>query len=63
MVILTPKELRQRRLALGWSAAQLAAKVGVSAKTVSEWERGSMPIGTPQALEQILRKAQDRGTA
>lgn len=63
MSLLTPRELRQRRLALGWSTAELGAKVGVSAKTVSEWERGSVPIGTPQALEQILRQGRARGTA
>lgn len=35
--------LRQLRNAKGWSVADLAEQVGVSARTVEGWEQGRMP--------------------
>jgi DNA-binding transcriptional regulator YiaG len=35
--------LRQLRKSKGWSAADLADQVGVSARTVEGWEQGRMP--------------------
>ena len=35
--------LRQLRKAKGWSTADLAEQVGVSARTVEGWEQGRMP--------------------
>jgi CheY-like chemotaxis protein len=54
----TPNELRQRRLAMGWSVDELASKIGVSGRLLADWERGASPITTPAALEQVLRQAE-----
>jgi DNA-binding transcriptional regulator YiaG len=35
--------LRQLRKAKGWSVADLAEQVGVSARTVEGWEQGRLP--------------------
>jgi transcriptional regulator with XRE-family HTH domain len=36
-----PNELlRQERMRLGWSAHQVAEKIGVATKTIEGWERG-----------------------
>src|SRR5690242_21075370 len=34
------KAIASRRFVLGWSQAELAAKVGVSRQAVGQWERG-----------------------
>jgi transcriptional regulator with XRE-family HTH domain len=39
-----PKELRQRREALGMTQDDLARELGVKMMTVSRWERGVYPI-------------------
>lgn len=38
--------LRQLRKEKGWSTADLAAQVGVSARTVEGWEQGRLPSNT-----------------
>ncbi len=59
------QQIRQRRLQLGLTQAQLAAKVGVDVKTVSRWENGKMRPSKwvlptlVRAFESIERK---RGT-
>lgn len=55
---ISPRQLRERRLALGWSVDQLASKIGVSSTLLSEWERGSAPVSAPAALDQILSQAE-----
>jgi CheY-like chemotaxis protein/DNA-binding XRE family transcriptional regulator len=55
---LTPNELRQRRLDMGWSVDELASKIGVSGSLIAEWERGGSPITTPAAIEQVFRQAE-----
>lgn len=52
---LTPAEIRFLRTCLGWSGADFAAHVGVSAETVSRWENGSANMGS--AAERLLRLA------
>jgi len=49
-----PKELRSRRLAAGWTAAQLAAAVGVTSEDVRAWEAEEQTIHSPRLLEQVL---------
>jgi transcriptional regulator with XRE-family HTH domain len=49
-----PKELRSRRLALGWPASRLAAALGVRSEDVYAWEAGERPIDSPRAVDQIL---------
>jgi transcriptional regulator with XRE-family HTH domain len=53
---MTPKELRSRRLALGWSREQLAANVGASLGAVAGWETGDRPIDSARAVDQLLRQ-------
>ena len=52
---LTPAEIRFLRKSLGWSGADFAAHMGVSAETVSRWENGSATMGS--AAERLLRLA------
>jgi putative transcriptional regulator len=52
---LTPAEIRFLRKSLGWSGADFAAHMGVSAETVSRWENGSSGMGS--AAERLLRLA------
>lgn len=56
---MTSKELRERRIALGWSRQQLAIRIGVSPSQVSDWEEGAAPITCPAALSQILHQEED----
>jgi transcriptional regulator with XRE-family HTH domain len=57
-----PKELRSRRLALGWPISRVAAAVGVRIEDVEAWEAGERPIESPLALEQILSEASRKMT-
>ena len=50
---LTPADIRMGRKAAGWTQAELAAKVGISHKQVSLWERAKDPI--PAEREKKLR--------
>lgn len=52
---LTPAEIRFLRKCLGWSGADFAAHMGVSAETVSRWENDSAIMGS--AAERLLRLA------
>jgi predicted transcriptional regulator len=58
---MTPKELRQRRLSLGWSISDVAKRVGVPDAVVAQWEDGTAPISTPSAVEQILGELERAG--
>ena len=55
--MMQPKELRSRRIAVGWSPAKLAAALGVRADDIHAWETGERPIEAPKALDQVLRGA------
>lgn len=47
--------IRRRRQELGWTQAQLAARVGVSPATVMRWELGrNTPARHQGALEAVL---------
>jgi transcriptional regulator with XRE-family HTH domain len=52
-----PKELRSRRLALGWTHAQLAAALGVRPEDVRAWEEGERSIDSPRLVDQVLTEA------
>jgi transcriptional regulator with XRE-family HTH domain len=57
--VLTPAQLRAARALLGWSREDLAAKSGVGAETVKNFElRGSDPkLGTVQKWRRALELA------
>jgi putative zinc finger/helix-turn-helix YgiT family protein len=50
---LTPEEIRYLRTWLALSGAELAARLGVSAETLSRWENGQKPMGL--VSERLLR--------
>jgi transcriptional regulator with XRE-family HTH domain len=52
---LTPRQLRERRLALGWSPTQLAGVVGVSPRSVESWEAGESEIPNSRSVHLLLR--------
>jgi transcriptional regulator with XRE-family HTH domain len=57
--VLTPAQLRAARALLGWSREDLAAKSGLGAETVKNFElRGSDPkLGTVQKWRRALEAA------
>ena len=57
---LTPKELRTRRLAVGWTKEEFAAKLAVSVEQVSAWEAGDMPIDDTDAIERVFADAESQ---
>lgn len=50
---LTAPEVKFLRKHLGWSGADFASHIGVSAETVSRWENGRDPIGS--VADRLLR--------
>lgn len=52
---MTPHELKQLRLLLGWSQARLAQELGFSRYTISKWERGVQGYPIPQVVAKYLR--------
>ena len=62
-----PDELRERRLRLGLSQSQLAARLDVTKETVSRWERGALNIAAPGMLDLAVHalecRARQRGSA
>ena len=52
--MLTPKELRSRRLALGMTGTDLATRLGVPESRIMEWEMGEQPIEEPARLVEML---------
>ena len=50
---LTPQEIRFLRKYLGWSGADLARRIGVSAGAVSRWENGREQMGP--VADRLLR--------
>ncbi len=60
---MTPQELKNRRLHLGWSRDQLAVTVGVPRELIPHWENAGEPIRCPAALEQVLRRNESHRAA
>jgi DNA-binding transcriptional regulator YiaG len=61
---LAPEEVRFLRNRLGLEAKALAARLGVTASTVSRWENGREPIGaTPERLLRALVALAERDNA
>lgn len=58
--MLTPKELRSRRLALGMTGTDLATRLGVPESRIMEWERGEQPIEEPARLVEMLNEMEHR---
>lgn len=56
-----PDEIRSTRESLGMSAQELAEMVGVSVKTVVEWEHGTATV--PSGKVKAVRKALNMSTA
>jgi transcriptional regulator with XRE-family HTH domain len=53
--IMDGKAIRQFRLRMGWTQAQLAQEVGVTRNTIARWERNEMGIsGTAAKLLALL---------
>lgn len=52
---MTPRELRDRRLALGWNHNQLAGVLGVTPAKVADWESGTGEVPEGRTLNLLLR--------
>lgn len=52
---LIPEEIRFLRTYLGLSSKVLAAAMGVTAETVSRWERVDAPLAMKKSMERFLR--------
>jgi transcriptional regulator with XRE-family HTH domain len=57
---MTPKELRSRRLELGWSVDEFAHRLTIDAETVSRWESGDKPVDNEwiETVDRILISAE-----
>ena len=66
--MMTPREFRDNRLALGLSTEQLAERLGVDPRSVRRWQNGHGPIPGPVIIAlrflashlSVLSPAQDR---
>ena len=52
---MTPRELRARRIALGWTPGDLAGVLGVNVDNVSKWEAGASEIENGRKVDLLLR--------
>jgi|GEM_PF-2019505 len=52
---MTPSELRNQRLALGFSVNLLAEILHVDAERLASWETGQSPIDDPDELQFLMR--------
>lgn len=61
VALMSPAELRARRLALGLSQRGLADSAGVAQNTVSTWETGTrrIPAGVASEVEALEARAED----
>ncbi len=50
VVKINPQKFRERRLELGYSLGELADKIGVSRKTIYEYERGNISVTVDKAI-------------
>jgi transcriptional regulator with XRE-family HTH domain len=57
---LTPKELRSKRMDLGWSQKQLADRCGIDLKRILDFEDGEAAIDCEDLLERALKSEADR---
>src|SRR5579871_919928 len=53
---MTPEELGRRRRQLGLTQAQLGKVLGVAGNTVARWERGELPLGSPELVTLALER-------
>ncbi|MCD6300476.1 MAG: helix-turn-helix domain-containing protein [Staphylothermus sp.] len=51
VVKINPQKFRERRLELGYSLGELADKIGVSRKTIYEYERGNISVTVDKAIK------------
>jgi len=56
---MTGDELRERRKALGISAARLADLLGFDANTILRWERNELTISHPATLKLAIERLID----
>lgn len=53
---MSKEELREFRKRMGYSQIELAEVLGLTQNTISRWEKGTAPIGSPS----VLRLAMER---
>lgn len=52
--MITGDEVRQARERRGWTQEQLASRLGVTQRSVGNWERGDVPAGKEARLREVL---------
>ncbi|MCL2798173.1 MAG: helix-turn-helix domain-containing protein [Firmicutes bacterium] len=58
--VFTSGEIKELRQSLGFSQAVFASTLGVSGRTVEEWERGkNTPSGSSNRLLELIQKSPD----
>ncbi len=62
--MMTPREFRDHRRALGLSTEQLAERLGVDPRTIRRWQDGSQSVPGPvtMAMAFLLRQVCPPGT-
>lgn len=56
---MTPKELRSRRMELGWSQKQLADRCGIDLERILDFEDGEVVIDCEDLLDRVLTSASE----
>lgn len=57
---MSPKELRSRRIALGYTIAQLARELGLTTPELQQMENGQMPLPPHPRLEAALARIEGK---
>lgn len=51
---ITPAELKEWRLKRGWTQEQAADRLGVTLRTVENWEQGYRPMRHPATIRKVM---------
>ena len=52
--VITGQQLRRARERRGWTQEELAAQLGVTFRSVGNWERGEVPANRQERIRQVL---------
>ena len=52
--MITGRQLRRARERRGWTQEELAAQLGVTFRSVGNWERGEVPANRQERIRQVL---------
>lgn len=54
VLVITGQQLRRARERRGWTQEELASRLGVTFRSVGNWERGDVPANRQERIRQVL---------